>query len=203
LQVARQGELFPEARPFPGGLAYAAELITPADEKRLIEAIRELPLLEARYKDYTARRRIVSYGSAYDFESNERRAAPSIPQFLLPLRVRVARWAGVPERRFEHALVSEYRRGTRLGWHRDVPDFDIIAGVSLGAACRMRFRPYPPSHGPPFGVRAAPGPLDLALEPRSAYLLRDAVRWGWQHSIAPTESLRYSITFRTLRGGRP
>ena len=181
MQVARQGELFPEARPFPGGLAYAAELITPADEKRLIEAIRELPLLEARYKDYTARRRIVSYGSAYDFESNERRAAPSIPQFLLPLRVRVARWAGVPERRFEHALVS----------------------VSLGAACRMRFRPYPPSHGPPFGVRAAPGPFDLALEPRSAYLLRDAVRWGWQHSIAPTESLRYSITFRTLRGGRP
>jgi hypothetical protein len=24
-------------------------------------------------------------------------------------------------------------------------------------------------------------------------------RWRWQHSIAPTKALRYSVTFRTLR----
>jgi alkylated DNA repair dioxygenase AlkB len=198
--TARQGELFADTPPYPGGLLYAADFITPAVEQWLIEAIRELPLLEARYKEYTARRRIVSYGSAYDFESNERLAAPSIPGFLLPLRDQVARWAGVPAERFVHALVSEYRGGATLGWHRDVPDFDIITGVSLGAASRMRFRPYPSgSRAPAAGARSAPGPFELDLEPRSAYVLRDAVRWGWQHSIPPADSLRYSVTFRTLR----
>jgi len=28
-------------------------------------------------------------------------------------------------------------------------------------------------------------------------VLRDDARWKWQHSIAPTPQLRYSITFRT------
>ena len=43
------------------------------------------------------------------------------------------------------------------------------------------------------GIRA----LDLR-EPRSAYVLKDDVRWKWQHSIPPTPALRYSITFRSL-----
>jgi hypothetical protein len=30
-------------------------------------------------------------------------------------------------------------------------------------------------------------------------VLRDDVRWKWQHSIAPTRELRYSITFRTRK----
>jgi alkylated DNA repair dioxygenase AlkB len=39
----------------------------------------------------------------------------------------------------------------------------------------------------------------LIAEPRSAYLLRGPAREQWQHSIAPMEALRYSITFRSLR----
>jgi len=39
--------------------------------------------------------------------------------------------------------------------------------------------------------------LSLELAPRSAYVLRAEARWGWQHSVAPTPALRYSITFRT------
>jgi hypothetical protein len=31
-------------------------------------------------------------------------------------------------------------------------------------------------------------------------VMREEARWGWQHAIAPTGALRYSITFRTLRG---
>lgn len=200
----KQAELF-DAPPFPQGFRYAEGFISREEEALLLEAIRSLPLLEARYKEYTAKRRIVSYGSAYDFESNERLAAPSIPGFLMSLRDKAARWAGVPAERFAQALVSEYRPGTALGWHRDVPDFEIIVGVSLAASCRMRFRPYPSSKGsfPP----SAPGrqfsvvtPFEIELEPRSAYVMRDTARWGWQHSIPPTKALRYSITFRTLRG---
>jgi alkylated DNA repair dioxygenase AlkB len=55
----------------------------------------------------------------------------------------------------------------------------------------MRFRPFPPVRGAKL--------LTLDLEPRSAYVLRDDMRWKWQHSIAPTQELRYSITFRTRR----
>ena len=36
------------------------------------------------------------------------------------------------------------------------------------------------------------------LAPRSAYLLSGPARREWQHSITPLETLRYSITFRTL-----
>ena len=44
-------------------------------------------------------------------------------------------------------------------------------------------------------------PLVLALEPRSAYVLRDDARWRWQHAISATKALRYSITLRTIRAG--
>jgi alkylated DNA repair dioxygenase AlkB len=42
--------------------------------------------------------------------------------------------------------------------------------------------------------------LRLTLAPRSIYLLRGAARWEWQHSVAATRQLRYSITLRTARG---
>jgi alkylated DNA repair dioxygenase AlkB len=38
----------------------------------------------------------------------------------------------------------------------------------------------------------------LQLEPRSAYLLSGESRHEWEHSIAPGDTLRFSITFRSL-----
>ena len=90
--------------------------------------------------------------------------------------------------------MAEYRPGVPLGWHRDAPDFETVVGVSLGGIARMRFRRYPPVQPKKADV------LSLELAPRSAYVLRAEARWGWQHSIAPTPALRYSITFRTRRG---
>lgn len=40
---------------------------------------------------------------------------------------------------------------------------------------------------------------ELRLEPRSAYVMRDDARMQYEHHIPPVTSLRYSITFRTLR----
>jgi alkylated DNA repair dioxygenase AlkB len=37
------------------------------------------------------------------------------------------------------------------------------------------------------------------LEPRSGYVLSGAARWQWEHHVPPAKSLRYSITFRSLR----
>jgi len=187
-----QAELFGTApQVLPEGFHFRLEFITPAEEAELLAAIERMPLGEARYRTYTARRRVASYGSQYDFQHNRLLPSDPLPAELMPLRERVARWIGVAPEAFTNALVAEYRPGTPLGWHRDVPDYEMVVGVSLVGIARFRFRRYPP---------IAPKKADvvaLELEPRSAYVLRGEARWDWQHSVAPTPALRYSITFRT------
>jgi alkylated DNA repair dioxygenase AlkB len=187
-----QAALFPDAPPpFAAGFAYEPAFLSTEEEQLLLEHIRALPLANAQYKEFRAKRRVVSYGGRYDYNKNELQAAAPIPEFLHPLRARVANWAGRPPEDFSHALIAEYAEGVQLGWHRDVPDFELIAGVSLLSACRMRFRRYPP------GPREKSIALDIA--PRSAYRMDGEARWGWQHSVPPVPALRYSITFRTRR----
>jgi len=41
--------------------------------------------------------------------------------------------------------------------------------------------------------------FEVELAPRSGYVLAGPARTAWQHHVPPTKSLRYSITFRTLR----
>lgn len=192
---AGQQALFDQVDAGPPGLRYERDFIDAAEERRLLEAFQTLPFREAEYRGYTARRRIVSYGAGYDFEANVLRPAPPVPEFLQPLRSKVARQLGLDAGAFTHALVTEYRPGTPLGWHRDVPDFGTVVGISLGTACRMRFRRYPAQRGERVFV--------LELAPRSMYVLAGAVRWQWQHSISPTPGLRYSITYRTLAARAP
>ena len=175
----------------PNGWAYRTGLIDEAEERDLLDGIDSLALHAANYKGYTARRRVAHFGTSYDFDSNERVSAPPLAEFLMPLRARAADWLGEAPASLVSALVAEYRPGVPLGWHRDVPDFETVVGVSLASPGRMRFRRYPP---------VAPKKEDvvsLELAPRSAYMLRAEARWAWQHSIAPTPGLRYSITFRT------
>ena len=191
---AIQGDLFDATSRLPEGFVYEPELITRDDEAALLAIVRELSLEEAQYKEFTAKRRTVHYGGEYDFSRNRLDEAPPLPDWLLPLREKAARWAGVEPEKFVHGLVSEYAPGTPLGWHRDVPDFEVIVGVSLGGHARMRLRPYRPGE-----KNRREDAIALELAPRSAYIMRDTARWGWQHSIAATKELRYSITFRTAR----
>ena len=192
--VARQDDLFGAVSSLPDGFVYRPEFITPDEEAALLLKIRDLPLEEAKYKEFTARRRTMHYGGEYDFSAKKLEEAPALPSFLLPLRDKVADWAGVRPDELVHGLVSEYRPGTPLGWHRDVPNFELIGGVSLGGTARMRLRPYRPGE-----KQNRADVISVELAPRSAYLMRDDARWAWQHSIAATEELRYSITFRTAR----
>lgn len=187
----KQVDLFGAPGALPEGLQYRPAFLTEDEEASLLSHIAQLPLQEARYKQYTAKRRIVSYGGRYDFTTHELEPAAEIAPFLYPVRERIAAWTNLPASHFDHALIAEYRPGTQLGWHRDVPDFEVIAGVSLAGRGRMRLRPYPPAK--PRQGRA----LALELERRSAYVMRGVARWGWQHAISPTTELRYSITFRT------
>lgn len=175
----------------PEGLVYETGFLSQDEEAALLTLIGTLPLACARYKEYTARRRVVSYGGSFDFNSNRLLPGDELIGALVPVRDRVARWMAVAPDTLTNALVAEYREGTPLGWHRDVPQFEQIAGISLGSEATLRLRPYPP---------ASPKRTDivrLPLAPRSIYLLRGPARWEWQHSVAPTAALRWSITFRT------
>jgi alkylated DNA repair dioxygenase AlkB len=184
-----QAELFAGESALPSGLAYRPDFLSGDEEEMLLAGIAALELREAKYKEFTARRRVASFGAGYDYTENELTPAPQIAEFLLPLREKIAGWLDIPAEQLGYALVSEYRPGTELGWHRDVPQFEVVAGVSLASTATMRFRRFPPAR------RAPVYTLDLA--PRSAYVMRGDARWKWQHSIAATPALRYSITFRT------
>ena len=182
---------------FPPGMRFELDWLGTEEEAALMEAIRALDLHEAKYKQYTARRRVASFGGKFDYDNNRLLPAPPIPPAFEPLRQRVARWLGVAPDLFSQMLVAEYAPGTPLGWHRDVPDFESIVGVSLLGEGEMRFRPYPPASAGAAEVRS------LLLPPRSAYVLEGPARWQWQHSVVPTKVLRYSISLRTARGSPP
>jgi len=175
---------------FARGYAYQPDFLSAAEEAALVSEIERLPLQQAEYKSFLAKRRIVSYGGRYDFSAQRLQPGEPIPPFLGPLRARAANWLGRSADDFTHALIAQYPPGSQLGWHRDVPDFELVVGISLAGPCRMRFRHYPP--------RLRERSLALEIERRSIYRLQDEARWDWQHSVPPVPELRYSITFRTL-----
>jgi len=144
-----------------------------------------------------ARRRVAFFGQSYDQGAA---ASPPIPDFLLPLRARLAEWVAAEPTAFAMALINEYREGAPIGWHRDAPQYGMVAGVSLLSRCRMKLRPYvPPSRQT--GIRGRRmATHEVVLDPRSAYAMAGEARTSYEHHIPPAAALRYSITFRTLRG---
>jgi alkylated DNA repair dioxygenase AlkB len=192
-----QADLFGAPAPsLPPGMRYETEFLSTDEERHWIDFAQALPLKEMNYKGYTAKRRVLSFGGKYDYVRNRLEDGPPIPRELDPLREKVAAWLGAAPDAFTQVLVAEYREGTPLGWHRDVPDFEDVVGVSLLSDAQMRFRPYPPQSPKKKDV------LKIVVQPRSIYLLRGPARWEWQHSVVATQTLRYSITFRTPSGRR-
>ena len=182
-------------RDLPPGFHYREDFITGAGEHAFLDAIGTVAFSDFEMRGVVAKRRVAFFGESYD-----RTAAEPLPEFLLPLRTDIARWAGVDPDAFAMALINEYRPGAPIGWHRDAPQYGIVAGVSLLSACRMRFRPdrslsSPTDATPP--RRSASH--EIALARRSAYLMTQASRNAYEHHIPPVAALRYSITFRTRR----
>ena len=182
----------------PDGFRYASSFISAPDELALLDQIGRVEFSSFEMRGVVAKRRVAFFGRSY--ERNQ--LSPPIPAFLLPLREALAAWAELEAMSFEMALINEYPPGAPIGWHRDAPQYDIVAGLSLLSACRMRFRPYvsPASTGPPATRRVATH--ELELEPRSAYLMAGEARSRFEHHIPAMDALRYSITYRTLRASR-
>ena len=177
----------------PEGFRYAPDALTPDEEATLIGHIRGLPLKEFEFQGYLAKRRVFSYGWHYNFDNAKLVPADEIPPFLHTARERAAQFAGLTPADLPHALITEYSPGATIGWHRDKGVFDDVVGLSLGSPCVFRLRRKAGEGWERYSVTA---------EPRSVYLLRGPARTEWEHSIPEVEALRYSITFRSLRGMR-
>jgi len=183
----------------PDGFRYREDFISAVEETELAAHIAGVEFSNFEMRGVVAKRRVAFFGASYD---RGEAPAPPIPGFLRPLMIRTAAWAGIEPDAFAMTLINEYRAGAPIGWHRDAPQYDIVAGISLISPSRMRFRPYVS----PGAMDAAAGRRktthEIVLNPRSAYLMTGVARNGYEHSIPPVPELRYSITFRTLRAGR-
>lgn len=175
----------------PEGFVYRAEAISRDAERAIVERVRALPFRDFEFHGYTGKRRVVSFGWQYDFAARTLREADDMPDFLVALRETAAAVAGLAPDALQHVLVTEYGAGAGIGWHRDKGVFGEVVGISLLAPCTFR-------------LRRALGDgwerVSVTAEPRSAYVLRGASRTEWEHSIPAVDALRYSITYRNLRG---
>ena len=187
-----QPDLFGAGPSYPEGFRYGEDLIPPEAERALVAWVADLPFRAFEFHGHVGRRRVVSFGWEYDFSRERVHPTEEMPAALLPLRDRAAAFAGLAPRDLPHALVTEYQAGATIGWHRDKGVFGDVVGVSLVSPCTFRLRRKAGRGWERVSVTAAP---------RSAYLLRGPARTLWEHSIPAVESLRYSVTFRTLRSG--
>jgi DNA oxidative demethylase len=175
----------------PEGLVYEAEFVDEDEQQELLAEISSLEFDEIRMHGQVARRSAKHYGISYDYDNpSASKPGEPVPEWLRPLRNRIAALAGVEGDELVEALVQHYPPGAPIGWHRDAPKFGLVAGVSLASSARMRFQR---------GKGEAREVAEVMLAPGSAYVLKGKARWSWQHSIPPVKEDRYSVTFRTLR----
>jgi alkylated DNA repair protein (DNA oxidative demethylase) len=188
--AAAQPDLFGAAPPgLPPGTDYVAAVIDAAEEAALLAQLGGVAVAPFRFQGWTGKRLTASFGWRYDFDDASFAPADPLPGFLLPLRDRAARFAGLAPDDLVQALVVRYDPGAGIGWHRDRPLFEHVIGISLAAPATLRLR------------RRRPGGFDraaLPLAPRSIYHLSDEARHDWEHSIVPLDVLRWSVTFRSL-----
>jgi alkylated DNA repair dioxygenase AlkB len=182
-------DLFGTRRLLPDGFRYAQGLVEPADEAALLQAFQSLPFKEFEFHGFTGKRRVVPFGWRYDFNGGGLQKTEDIPPFLQELRTKAAGFAEVGPSDLQQVLVTEYKPGAAIGWHKDRPVFGDVVGLSFVSSCSFRFRRRDGAKW----ERAS-----LIVEPRSAYLLRGPSRSDWEHSIPAVETLRYSVTFRSV-----
>jgi len=175
--------------PIVPGMVFADEFVSAAEEADLIAHIDGVDLSPFKFQQWTGKRLTRSFGWSYDFENGRFAPTEALPGWLEPVKARAARFAGLDPDDLVQALLIRYDLGAGIGWHKDRPVFEHVVGISLGADATLRLR-----------RRSVAGfdRVKVDLAPRSIYHLSGEVRHHWEHSIAPMDVPRWSITFRSL-----
>ncbi len=120
--------------------AISPSLFHRVEEAELIDHLERLPFQPFNFQGHLANRRVAGFGFRYDFEHRQLMEAPPIPDFLLPLRDKVAALAGLPADAFVQVLINEYRPGAGIGWHREAA---LPSGCGRFAVSSLQFSTAP------------------------------------------------------------
>lgn len=186
--MASQGELF-AAEPIVPGLVRVEDAVSEGEARAIEAHIDAAPLAPFEFGQWRGKRLTVNYGSAYDYQRARPKEAPPLPEWLIALRERLAPQVGRDPSPFVQGLLIRYDPGAGIGWHRDRPQYGEVLGLSLSHPATLRLRRRTPDG---FERRS------VELPPRSLYLLTGEVREQWEHSIAPMDAVRRSVTLRTM-----
>ena len=184
--------LFPLEPHLPEGFIYYPQFISQEEEAILLTEISKIELHNMDYHGHKANRKVTSFGYDYNYENNKLTKGKDIPAAFNFLLEKVAEHLSIEQKNFAELLITEYPVGAVINWHRDVPQFDLIAGISLLSDCTFRLRPYDKTKQTRSSV------ISFPVQHRSLYVMKGIARWNWQHSTAPVKEVRYSITLRTL-----
>src|ERR1044071_3025983 len=105
----------------PEGFIYRPDLISGKEERELVERVQAIQLTHFTMRGVESRRRAAYFGWLYSFDSWKVDPGPPIPDFLLPVRAKLAASMKLDAESLAQALVIEYTPGAGIGWHRDGP----------------------------------------------------------------------------------
>ena len=137
--MSEQLSFFDHPASVPDGLRYVDDFVSAAVEQQLICHVAALPLQPFQFGAFEGKRRVASFGFRYDYQLQQLKEADSIPSWLREIATKVEAFGGEGTA-IAQVLCTEYDRGVGIGWHRDKPHFGRVFGLSLGSACRLRFR---------------------------------------------------------------
>src|ERR1700743_2520135 len=132
--------LFDDQTSGPQGLRYAPAFIPATVEQELIAGIAARPLHPFQFGAFEAHRRVKSFGFRYDYTLQKMMPSEPIPGWLEQTARTVEHFGELPPGSGRQGVCPEYDMGAGTGWPRDKPHYDKVFGLSLGSACRFRFR---------------------------------------------------------------
>src|SRR4051812_48195926 len=91
-----QMTMFADGPAMPAGLRYRPDFVSRDEERRLIGHILALPLEPFQFGAFEGKRRVMSFGSRYDYTNQSLEQADPLPSWILPISARVEQFAALP-----------------------------------------------------------------------------------------------------------
>ena len=114
---------------WPEGFDYRGDFITAQEQRALADTIaKRVAFRTFEMRGVTAKRRVAFFGEAYD----KAEPAVAIPEFLLPLRARLAEWAGVTAGEF-----ARVDGAVRIVLDGQAAELFVVSGVRVTVCGRL------------------------------------------------------------------